>query len=99
MLDPIYKKNDAILTNLNNVKLRKSDRLRLACKSKNLYIHQSIYLYKSPWPSDKFAKTCTKYSICRVENVRYIFSVKKGMTSIGPEFIRVRSVNLLNHFF
>lgn len=32
MLDPIYQKNDAILTNLNNVKLRKSDRLRLACK-------------------------------------------------------------------
>lgn len=47
MLDPIYKKNDAILTNLNNVKLRKSDRLRLECKSKNLYICRSIYLYIS----------------------------------------------------
>lgn len=47
MLDPIYKKNDAILTNLNNVKLRKSDRLRLACKSKNMYLCRSIYLYIS----------------------------------------------------
>lgn len=39
-----------------------------------------IYLpevYKSPRPSDRFGKTCTKYSICHVENVRYIFSVKK----------------------
>lgn len=45
MFDFMYKKNDVILINLNNVKFKKLDRLRLECKSKNLYICWFIYLY------------------------------------------------------
>lgn len=89
MLDPMYKKNDAILTNLNklNVKLRKSDRLRLACKSKNLYICRTIYLYISTCINLPGLQTGLAKHVQNIPFAAYrtfvTFSVlKKGMTSI-----------------